>query len=192
MASSYGKLWTAGYSWRDVINRPPAADAIEAPKGKGKGSRKQLPQPQAPASEDATTGDYGKFAGQMRQIQSDRQAIMQMVQRLPDSEKKMLPEIVPTVDSLMNRAVELGRTLNQMEGEVDSNALHKVDVQLKDLEAEGPGPESERHLELLTRQRKTLADLMERREKVIELLERVGLIPCAQRAGAPCWTTSRW
>ena len=29
-----------------------------------------------------------------------------------------------------------------------------------------PGPESERHLELLTRQRKTLADLLERRQKV--------------------------
>jgi len=34
MASSYGKLWTSGYSWQDVINRPPAADAIEAPKSK--------------------------------------------------------------------------------------------------------------------------------------------------------------
>jgi serine/threonine-protein kinase len=166
MASSYGKLWTSGYSWRDVINRPPAADAIEAPKTKAKGSRKQLPQPQAPASDEATTGDYGKFAGQMRQIQSDRQAIMQMVQRLPDSEKKMLPEIVPTVESLMKRAVDLGRTLNQMEGEVDPDALRKVDNQLKDLEAEGPGPESERHLELLSRQRQTLADLLERREKV--------------------------
>ncbi len=165
MASSYGKLWTSGYSWRDVINRPPAADAIEAPKSKKqRDGKKRLPQ--GPAAQDASTGDYGKFAGQMRQIQSDRQAIMQMVERLPESEMKMLPDIVPTVDSLMNRAVELGRTLNQMEGDVDQAALDELDRRIEDLDAQGPGPERERRLDLMRRQRETLSDLWQRRAKV--------------------------
>ncbi len=165
MASSYGKLWTSGYSWRDVINRPPAADAIEAPKLKKKrGSERRLPQ--ASAAQEATTGDYGKLAGQMRQLQADRQAIMQMVERLPDSERQLLPDIVPTVDALMNRAVELGRTLKQMEGEVDQSALDNLDGRLKKLESQGPGPERERRLDLMKRQRQTLLDLIERRTKV--------------------------
>jgi hypothetical protein len=164
MASSYGKLWTAGYSWRDVINRPPAADAIEAPKNQQqKKGKKQLP---AGAATDATTGDFGKLAGQIRQIQSDRQAVMQMVAKLPPAEKEMLPEIVPTVDSLMNRAIELGRTLNQMEGEVDEDALDSLDRRFEELEGQGPGPERERRLDLMRRQRQTLADLVERRTKV--------------------------
>jgi hypothetical protein len=165
MASSYGKLWTSGYSWRDVINRPPAADAIEAPKSKKKGgSQRRLPQ--ASAAQEASTGDYGKLAGQMRQLQTDRQTIIQMVERLPDSERQLLPEIGPTVEALMNRAVELGRTLKQMEGEVDQSALDKLDGRLKELESQGPGPERERRLYLMRRQRKTLLDLIERRTKV--------------------------
>ena len=166
MASSYGKLWTSGYSWRDVINRPPAADAIEAPKSKRKAAQQKLAQGSPPAAQDMGTDDFGKFAGQMRQIQSDRQAIMQMVARLPESEKKLLPDIVPTVDSLMNRAVELGRTLNQMEGEVDQAALENLDRRIVDLEVQGPGPERERRLDLMRRQRETLADLWTRRAKV--------------------------
>ena len=165
MASSYGKLWTSGYSWRDVINRPPAADAIEAPKGKKKrGSKKRLPP--ASAAQEATTGDYGKLAGQMRQLQSDRQAIIQMVERLPDSERQLLPEIAPTVDALMNRAVELARTLKQMEGEVNESALGNLDGRLKELESQGTGPERERRLDLMRRQRQTLVDLIERRTNV--------------------------
>ena len=30
LLKSYAQLWQAGYSWRDVLNRPPAHDAIEA------------------------------------------------------------------------------------------------------------------------------------------------------------------
>ena len=28
---SYARLWQAGYSWRDVLHRPPAPDAIPVP-----------------------------------------------------------------------------------------------------------------------------------------------------------------
>ena len=164
MASSYGKLWTAGYSWRDVIHRPPAADAIEAPKAKGAKATKKLPV--AEAAGDASTGDFGKLAAEVRQIQTDRRAIMQMVERLPDSEKQLLPDIVPTVDSLMKRAIELGQTLSQMEGQVDANALEALDRRLSELEAQGPGPERERRIDLLKRQRQTLADLVGRQDKV--------------------------
>ena len=31
LMTNYAKLWQAGYSWRDVLNRPPAPDAIHRP-----------------------------------------------------------------------------------------------------------------------------------------------------------------
>jgi serine/threonine-protein kinase len=33
--SNYAKLWSAGYSWRDVLSRPPAPDAVETTMIKG-------------------------------------------------------------------------------------------------------------------------------------------------------------
>ena len=30
LLTSYSKLWQSGYSWRDVLARPPAHDALEA------------------------------------------------------------------------------------------------------------------------------------------------------------------
>jgi serine/threonine-protein kinase len=53
-----------------------------------------------------------------------------------------------------------------MEGEVDEDALDSLDRRFEELESQGPGPERERRLDLMRRQRQTLADLVERRVKV--------------------------
>ena len=109
IASSYGKLWSAGYSWRDVIYRPPAADAIEGGKSNSATPRKRLKMP------EPSTGEFGQLAGQMRQMQKDRDAIVQIHGKLDSAEKGMLPDVIETVDKLYKRAVELGTTLQQMD-----------------------------------------------------------------------------
>jgi serine/threonine-protein kinase len=119
---------------------------------------------QAPIPEP-DTNEFGMLTPQIKQIQNDRKAILQIVERLPESERKMLPEIVPTVDSLMKRALELGRTLNHMEGEVDVGAVAKLDRRIEEVEGQS-GHERERRLDLLRRQRQTLSDLVERRQRV--------------------------
>jgi serine/threonine-protein kinase len=58
-----------------------------------------------------------------------------------------------------------------MEGEVDQSALDSLDGRLKELESQGPGPERERRLDLMQRQRQTLFDLIERRTKVAAQFE---------------------
>jgi hypothetical protein len=159
LASHYGRLWSAGYSWRDVINRPPAKDAIEAPKQKVRG-KKQI------AAAEPSTGDYGKYTSQLRQVKNDQRAIVQIVDKLPDSERKLLPDIIPTVDSLVKRALELGNTLNQMEGEVETERLARLDRQIEELQTQQLDKERQRRLDLLQRQSQTLTDLVERRVKV--------------------------
>lgn len=159
MASQYGKLWSDGYSMRDVLNRPPAPDALPPPAG----DVQRLPPARIV---EPTSGEFGKLAGQMQQMQRDRGAVIQIIQRLPSSEQEMLPDVVPTVDSLVGRAIELARTLHQMEGDVDDDGLHRLEQRIRQLEEGGADAESDRRLDLLRRQRDTLAELVARRSTV--------------------------
>jgi serine/threonine-protein kinase len=166
LASQYGKLWSSGYSMRDVLNRPAAPDALPAP-SKGKslqpGAALSLPEP--------TSGEFGKMAGQIEQMRKDYNAISRLVERLPPAERELLPDVGPTVNALMERAVELGRTLQQMEGTVDEASLVSLDQRIAMLSEESETPERERRLELLTKQRETLGQLAGRREKVAAQFE---------------------
>lgn len=161
LASQYGKLWSAGYSMRDVLNRPAAPDALPAP-SKGKGlepvAKLALPEP--------TSGEFGKMAGQIEQMRKDYAAISRLVERLPPAERELLPDVGPTVNALMERAVELGRTLQQMEGNVDNESINSLDRRIEVLSQETESPERERRLDLLRKQRETLTQLAARREKV--------------------------
>jgi serine/threonine-protein kinase len=157
LASQYGKLWSAGYSMRDVLNRPPAPDALPPPGG--------VATPAARLSE-LTTGDFGPYAGQIAQMRKDHSAIVRLVERLPESERQMLPDVVPTVNSLYERATELARMLQQMEGNVDADVLTSLDGRIAAIEIETPTPEQERRLALLKRQRESLTELIGRRAQV--------------------------
>jgi serine/threonine-protein kinase len=164
LASQYGKLWTAGYSMRDVLNRPPAADALPAPNAGGRANpSRQLPEP--------TTGEFGKYAGQLEQMRRDHTAILRLVDRLPEAERHMLPDVVPTVDSLVQRANDLARMLQHMEGSVEEGAVAGIEARIQALESESDSPEHTRRIELLRRQRESLDELSGRREKVEAQLE---------------------
>ena len=161
LASQYGKLWTAGYSMRDVLNRPPAADALPAP------SKGRLPaRPAKPQLPESISGEFGTLAGQIDQMRKDHSAIVRIVERLPEAERQMLPDVEPTVNALMERAIELARTLQHMEGSVDDSAVADLDARMQAIEGEASSPERERRLDLLRKQREALAQLTGRRAKV--------------------------
>ena len=162
LGSQYGRLWSAGYSMRDVLNRPLAPDALPAPVAQSQQKRLLGRAGGDPAS----TGEYGANAGPIRQMQKDRTAISQIIERLPTSERSMLPDVVPTVDALLNRAIELAHTLNHMEGSVDPEALEQLNARIAAAEQAGGDPDGDRRIELLRRQHATLAELVERRQKV--------------------------
>ena len=168
LASQYAKLWADGYGMRDVLSPPRAKDAILPPQGS---QSPALP----PSISQPTTGEFGKHAAQMAQMRKDREAIVQTVQNLPESERAMLPDVVQTVDALMERAVELGRTLNQMEGSVDTGAVEESEHRIAALEQEAASPEKDRRLDLLRRQRDSLAELVQRRDGIETQFESCGL-----------------
>jgi hypothetical protein len=102
----------------------------------------------------------------MGQMQKDRNAIVQTVQKLPESDRDMLPDVVQTVDHLMERAADLARTLNHMEGSVDAGALKDLDARVESLKQETSSPETDRRIALLERQRESLSELLGRRDGV--------------------------
>lgn len=159
LARDYSRLWTAGYSWRDVIHRPPAPDALEAKMNRG-----SLPAPGTPE-------EFGSHAAGIEQARRDRSAILGMLERLPKSEKKMLPDIAPTVDQLIERATDLARTLSALERDIDTVAEDKLDARIAALEQEPSSSEHERRLGLLQRQRQTVHALVSRRGTLESQLE---------------------
>ena len=159
LAREYSRLWTAGYSWRDVLHRPPAPDAFEA---------KQHPSA-LPAA--GSPDELGSHAAGIAQARADRQAILGMLERLPKSERKLLPDVHPTVDQLLERATDLARTLAALERDIDAAAEEKLDARIAALDAEAPSTERERRLGLLQRQRQTVHDLAARRSAIESQLE---------------------
>jgi len=161
LARDYSRLWTSGYSWRDVLHRPPAPDALEAKMGRAAGA---LPSPGTPE-------EFGAHAAGIEQARRDRAAIVGMLERLPKSERKMLPDIGPTADQLLERATDLARTLSALERDIDTAAEDKLDVRIASLEQEPPSADRERRLGLLHRQRQTVHDLIARRGALESQLE---------------------
>ncbi len=159
----FWRLWEAGYSWRDVFNRPAAPDAAQARMG-GASPRIGLLLP-------VTAEEFGRQVDAIQQARSDRQAILKIVDRLPDSERQMLPDVVDTVDKLVARAEGLARALHTMSAGVDGGAVPRLDDKIKALQRQSEGAERERHLSLLQQQRQALTDLLGRQQSIEEQIE---------------------
>jgi len=163
LLQGYGKLWQTGYSWRDVLKRPPAPDAVETTMIKGGKLPRQLPPPQA--------AEYGAQLAFILQTHGDRVAIYKLLEKLTPAEREMLPEIGPTVDALYERATDLARTLQAMETNLDTDGLGQIEARIEALNREPDDAERARRLALLEKQRRTLTDLQTRRSQVAAHLE---------------------
>jgi serine/threonine protein kinase len=155
----YMKLWQNGYSWRDVLNRPAAPDAQQALGG----PRRNLPPPKA--------DDFGRHLDTVRLVRNDREAILKIMERVPTSERKLLPDVVATVDGLLKRAEELARMLHGMSADVDDGALERIEARIDAVKRHEEGTERERQLSLLERNRQALSDLLSRRRNIEEQIE---------------------
>jgi serine/threonine protein kinase len=161
---AYMRMWHAGYSWRDVLQRPPASDAAEVRLGLARpGNRGAIAAP--------TTEEFGRQAVKVQQIVGDYQAIMRVVERLPKSERQLLPDIEATANALLKRAQDLARTLHALSAGVEDGAVGRLDARLAILREQAAAPEQERQVGLLQRQRQALSDLLQRRQVIEDQLE---------------------
>jgi eukaryotic-like serine/threonine-protein kinase len=150
LLNNYARLWQAGYTWRDVLNRPPAPDALLGrTSGKGGKLSRLLPPPKV--------DEYGSQLSQILQAHADRAAIFKLLERMTPAERKMLPEDVQaTVDGLYQRATDLARTLQAMDSNLDVESRDRIEHRIQALQREPDDEERGRRMALLERQKKTL------------------------------------
>jgi len=118
-----------------------------------------------------TAEEFGRQVDAIQQARSDRQAILKIVEKLPASERQMLPDVVDTVDKLVARAENLARALHNMSAGVDAGAVPRLDEKIEALRRQPESAERERQQSLLQRQRQALTDLLGRQQTIEEQIE---------------------
>ena len=118
----------------------------------------------------------GPAGAAIRNAAEDRAAIHGIIASLPRADRRMLPDVEPAVDALVERIAHLARMLHRMDAGVDAPALDDLDARIAQMEREGLSLEGERRLALLKRQRTSLVELAEQRATLAQQLDNAVLM----------------
>jgi len=150
VAARYGRLWTAGYSWRDLVGGAPAGGPSSSP----------VPPDSA---------EFGPHAPAIHQARSDRAAIVAVVQQLPRAERPLVEDLRPLVDALLAQAADVARQLFSLERQLDPGP-EEIDRRVATTRAEPASPGRDQRLAMLERRREAIVALLGRRDIVAALL----------------------
>ena len=93
------------------------------------------------------------------------------MERLPASEKKLLPEVIQTADALFARATDLGKTLHAMDANLETGGFSRIEDRIAAIMREPDDEERARRIGLLERQKNQMTELRSRRDQVAANLE---------------------
>ena len=168
------KLWrrgmslrAAGLKLRRVLLMPRARWVLPEPKLP---SQRQL---EKVAPREVLQGPAGAA---IRAAAEDRAAILEIIAGLPKADRKMLPEVEPAVNALVERIGHIARMLHRMDENVDSPALEDLEARITQMQREGLSLEGERRLSLLKRQHASLLELAENRNSLAQQLDNAVLM----------------
>ena len=160
-------LRLSGLKLRRVIGMPLAKWVLP---GSTQPTQKQLEKVAPREVLDGPAGAAVKNAAE------DRAAILGIIGSLKKADRKMLPEVEPAVNALVERIGHLARMVHRLDGQVDPAALDDLDRRIAQMEREGLSLEGERRLALLKRQRTSLVELAENRATLGQQLENAVLM----------------
>jgi serine/threonine protein kinase len=126
----------------------------------------------AAADDDVLAGPHGAV---LRQAKSDHKRVRELVAKLSDAERTMLPDVQGTADSLYERVDSLGHALHQLDFKTNpaANRLADIDARIADAQR---AASDERKLSLLRRQREMIVDLEQSRARLVDQYESAGLL----------------
>ena len=162
-------LRAAGLRLRRVLLMPRARQAFPAPLPPVPTIQDQL---EALVPREILEGPHGAA---IRRAAEDRAAILDVAASLREDDRALLPDLVPTVESLLGKVAQLAHSLHRLEPNVDLRQADELDARIARLEGDGQTPDGERRLSLLRRQRDTLRELAERRAALLRQLDNAGL-----------------
>lgn len=121
---------------------------------------------------DVMAGPWGATA---TQAGDDRRAIVASLAALDAQARATLPDVMPTVEELVRRILSLVPTLHQLDLALPPNAIAIADARVAAARAEPDSSARDQRLELLERQRRTLADLADKRALLARKCESAAL-----------------
>jgi len=172
--SRVGRLWADGVPLTRVFSRiriPPRERALPA----AASWQSISAVVHRLAGQDVLDGQYGEH---VRRAANDLTAVKETLERLPETERALIPDVAPTVDALAERVGALATTLHRLDADVGGSSLKLLEARIAALrvEAKGsPSAEQERRIALLERQRTSIAELSGRRAALVSQLESAGL-----------------
>jgi serine/threonine-protein kinase len=182
IAHSLGKLWADGIPVRLVFRRP-KPKARQSVEMAARRLEPRIPGPPAESVAEAVLDSVprdvldGPHGATVRETYEARAQIKSLLVRLPQTEKALLPEIMPTVEALTERVRTLAIALHALDTDASPDALVRLQARIGEAEALPEGaPERNRRLELLRRQLSTLTDLAERRTALLQQQEHAVLV----------------
>jgi serine/threonine-protein kinase len=163
-------LRAAGLRLRRVLFMPRAKQALPGP-----------PPPPPPTIQDQLEALVsreildGPHGAAIRRAAEDRAAILDIAASLRESDRALLPDLVPTVESLLGQVAQLALSLHRLEPNIDSRQVEELEARIARVESDADLPDGERRLSLLRRQRDTLRELADRRAALLRQLDNAGL-----------------
>ncbi|HXO85245.1 MAG TPA: protein kinase, partial [Gemmatimonadales bacterium] len=151
IALKYGRLWTAGYTWRDVI-APVSKSATRSP----------VPLDSA---------DFGPHEGAIQRARGERAAMRAQLERVPRSGRARFEAAVRAADALLAQSATLARQLYGLERQIEPGP-EEIERRLAATEAESPSPGRAQRLAVLERRRDAVRGLIARREQSAAMLTR--------------------
>jgi hypothetical protein len=174
-----GSLWAEGVRLRDIFGkdaRLPATALGSAPGGPALGAPVRDMAPQRAAAlvpHDVMAGPHGAH---VLRAAEDEAAIVDAIGRLSKTDREMIPDVKPTVQSLVERVAALAQGLHRLDQDVTPETLARLDARIAAAAAEPESGEREKKLTLLRRQRDTLDDLRGRRDSLAAQLDSASLM----------------
>jgi serine/threonine-protein kinase len=181
MFSQIGGLWAAGARVGDIFGggkglaTPPSQSLQQSAMPSLTAPSTNQPDADSPGvSREVIIGPRGAV---LKQAINDRRTVRDLVGRLGDAERKMLPDVKSTADGLYDRIAALATALHRLDGEIGPERLPALDERIAKMEQSTDSTsDKERMLRLLRRQREMLANLVESRDTLAEQYESAGLL----------------
>jgi serine/threonine protein kinase len=107
----------------------------------------------------------------IRRAAEERSAILEVVAKLSKAERQMLPDVVPTVNALVERVAHLATTLHRLDGDYDPSAAARIDARIAAAEGVDSSTDELREVALLRRQRVSLEHLDRQRTTLARQIE---------------------
>ncbi|WP_158508876.1 serine/threonine-protein kinase [Gemmatirosa kalamazoonensis] len=119
----------------------------------------------------------GPYARAVRGAVDDRLTVRETLAKLSPADRALLPDVMPTIDALVQRVAELAQSLHRLDGDISPSQLPQIEARLRAVEAEpATAPDRERKLQLLRRQRASIVELSSKRETLAAQMESAQLV----------------